>query len=403
MPGLRRARLAGRRLAAGPIRRVVRSSRRRSARIDLSSRVRGAVKATNEPLALQLPRVSDIRSRTLQFVLTDQIESRRGVGREVRRRAQQRIGRSRAPRRPRDDGRTTRDTFEAGRTETRMRWRVLIVVAAVMAAVVPLPPALVERYYSTLLYPSIQRTLTGLSNLTNVALLDALIAAALAVWVLLFLRDVMVRPGRTARRPLVRLRVADRDGGGLFLPAVPRHLGVELPSPAAGPEARARRGIGLAAGRRGSRDDGGGRDEPALPDRGRSRAGSRAQTRRSRWSGHLRTLSGCWVRPRRPARGVRSTRWLNWYFRRAAIDGMTDPYFLETLVLDGAPAGGTADRHRPRVGASGRYADEGEANFVGWLACLQGVAAGPLQRMAVSLQPDGRWTALVRAVAHRRR
>lgn len=96
-----------------------------------------------------------------------------------------------------------------------MRWRVLILVAAVMAAVVPLPPALVERYYSTLLYPSIQRTLTGLSNLTTLALLDALIAAALAVWVLLFVRDVMVR-GRTARRPLVRLVLRTATAAACF-------------------------------------------------------------------------------------------------------------------------------------------------------------------------------------------
>ena len=88
-----------------------------------------------------------------------------------------------------------------------MRWRVLVVAVAGLAAVVPLPPDLVERYYSTLLYPWIQRTLTGLSNLTELALLDLLIAAAATMWLALLVRDVLTRRGRRARRPLIRLVV----------------------------------------------------------------------------------------------------------------------------------------------------------------------------------------------------
>ena len=317
-----RARLARRRLAAaGPTRRVAGVLAGAASWIDLSSRVRGPSRRRMSRSSLRLPRLSGIRSRNPLAVRPERTGYciwRRGIGREVRPGARQRTGRSAgAPPSSRRTAAPPGTPSEAGRTETRMRWRVLIVAAAVMAAVVPLPPALVERYYSTLLYPSIQRTLTGLSNLTNLALLDALIAAALAVWVLLFLRDVMVRPGRTARRPLVRLRAADRDGGGLFLPAVPRHLGVELPSPAAGPEARARRGICLAAGCRRSRDDGGCRDEPPLPNRGPNWAGWRAPgIRRPHWSSHLRRtwdLGRCRVRPRRLGPGHPKHTWLNWY------------------------------------------------------------------------------------------
>ena len=57
-----------------------------------------------------------------------------------------------------------------------MRWRVLLFVPLASRRCAAYRPAVVERYYSTLLYPSIQRTLTGLSNLTGVALLDVLIA-----------------------------------------------------------------------------------------------------------------------------------------------------------------------------------------------------------------------------------
>ena len=63
---------------------------------------------------------------------------------------------------------------------------------------------------------------------------------------------------------------------------------------------------------------------------------------------------------------------LNLYFRRAIVDGMTDPMFLETLVVsDLLPF------ERPIVTAHewahlAGYNDEGEANFVGWLSCMRG-------------------------------
>ena len=62
---------------------------------------------------------------------------------------------------------------------------------------------------------------------------------------------------------------------------------------------------------------------------------------------------------------------LNFYFRRAVVDGMTDPFFLETLVVsDLLPL------ERPFVTAHewahlAGYNDEGEANFVGWLTCMR--------------------------------
>src|SRR5438094_588193 len=61
----------------------------------------------------------------------------------------------------------------------------------------------------------------------------------------------------------------------------------------------------------------------------------------------------------------------DFYFRRAAVDGMTDPYFLETLV-----ASDLLPFERPFVVAHewshlAGYADESEANFVGWLTCVR--------------------------------
>ena len=62
---------------------------------------------------------------------------------------------------------------------------------------------------------------------------------------------------------------------------------------------------------------------------------------------------------------------LDLYFRRAGVDGMTDPFFLETLV-----ATSLLPFERPMIASHewahlAGIADEGEANFVAWLACLR--------------------------------
>ena len=68
---------------------------------------------------------------------------------------------------------------------------------------------------------------------------------------------------------------------------------------------------------------------------------------------------------------------LDWYFRRTATDGMTDPYFLETLISTSL-----LPFERPFVVAHewshlAGMAQEGEANFLAWLACVH--ASPPAQ------------------------
>jgi hypothetical protein len=83
-----------------------------------------------------------------------------------------------------------------------------------------------------------------------------------------------------------------------------------------------------------------------------------------------RALGTPWqARPARPKTTI-----FDLYFRRAGVAGMTDPYFLETLV-----ASDLLPFERPLVIAHewshlAGINDEGEANFVGWVTCMQASA-----------------------------
>jgi hypothetical protein len=72
--------------------------------------------------------------------------------------------------------------------------------------------------------------------------------------------------------------------------------------------------------------------------------------------------------------GVPKRSLLSWYFERAAIDGMTNPFGLEVIVQ---PQLLPFERHAVIAHEWAHlagYASEDEANFVGWLICLQGDA-----------------------------
>ena len=106
----------------------------------------------------------------------------------------------------------------------------------------------------------------------------------------------------------------------------------------------------------------------------------------------LKTMPGI-ERPAIPARPKRTL--LDPYFRAVGIDGMTDPFFLETLVVRGL-----LPFEEPFVIAHewshlAGFTDEGEANFVGWLTCLRGSESGKysgwlfLYSQAVASLPSG--------------
>ena len=222
-----------------------------------------------------------------------------------------------------------------------------------------------------------QRIVTPLSNLVPFALLD--VAAR---------RGHRRLAGRTStrvirvRRPLAGAADASSCTLAVFtggaLSGLPAAVGPELPPRAARRKAGVRRSrghprsalsdwpprpCGLRQRRATSRRMRQHADGPALPRRLPTRS----------------ALLGA-ADSRNPA--CRSDRCSVSYFRWAAIDGMTDPFFLEVIVNpDVLPV------ERPFVLAHewahlAGYADESEANFVAWLTCVQRRRAGPLQRLA---------------------
>lgn len=243
-----------------------------------------------------------------------------------------------------------------------MKLRVALVVMALALALVPLPAAAIERWYSQGVYPTVQTFVTTGSNLLPIALLDVAAILLLVLGTVRVRRVVGWRPrlgwvvtrlvaaaavayitfvllwGLNYRRERLEAKVA-YDGS-----RVTRSALVRLANDAVG-----RANTGHAAARAQSLD---------MPSLERT------------FNDVVLALGAP-----RPARvGVPKLSLLSPYFRRAAIDGMTDPWFLEIII--------NSDLlliERPFVLAHewahlAGYAHESEANFVAWLTCRRGDA-----------------------------
>jgi hypothetical protein len=248
-----------------------------------------------------------------------------------------------------------------------------ILAVAGAAVVVPLPASMIEHVYSGRFYPVLQRFLTPFSNLVPFALLDVVIVGVPAIWCALVVRDIR-RSSHRARacgRWALRTAVAVAMAYLIFLVTWGlnyRRLPLEqkLQYDANGVTADAARDAArLAASRLNALHASAhaGVDAPGDIDPSLAAAFSRAMQELG--------ASGA-TGPARPKRSV-----LDLYFRPAAVAGMTDPFFLETLVeSDLLPV------ERPLVVAHewshlAGFADEGEANFAGWLTCT--LAGAPAQ------------------------
>ena len=257
----------------------------------------------------------------------------------------------------------------------RRRWAgIAIVVSATLTWWAPVPPEVVERHYSTRVYLGLQHALTSASNQVPFALLDLLLAAAVALWIALAWRDI--RRSATAVRaagPIgVRTIVWCAAASLIFFATWGlNYRRMRLIDKLPYDESAVTADAALAAAR-------------LTVDRlNRLHAPAHA----SGWPppravdaplaiGFARALRDVRVPPSivvaRPKRTI-----LDWYFRRAGVAGMTDPFFLETLVASDA-----LPFERPFVVAHewshlAGLTDEGDANFVGWLACMR--AGAPAQ------------------------
>jgi Protein of unknown function (DUF3810) len=249
-------------------------------------------------------------------------------------------------------------------------------IAAAVAAIAPWPETGVERWYSTGIYPMLQQPVTWMSNRVPFALADVALVAATVVWLVIAVTDL--RDAGRHRVGAALLRITGRTVvavaaiylaflgmWGLNYRRVPleRKLGFE----AGALTAEAARSATLVAvshvNALHARAHEAGWPEGDRIDPSLARALSEV-ARDLGAPGH--TIPG------RPKHTL-----LNLYFRPAAVDGATDPFFLETLL-----ASELLPFERPFVIAHewshlAGFADEGEANFMGWLMCAR--ADGPAQ------------------------
>lgn len=237
---------------------------------------------------------------------------------------------------------------------------------ALGAALVPLPPQQVERWYSTALYPRIQHVVTSATNHVPIALLDPAGGALLVLFLALLvararrrgLRHAVARGAVSILTAAAVLYLCFLALWGLNYRRVPLEAKLDYDRARITREAAiAFAGAAVATVNRGYASA----HEAPPDDVPLARGFAEAQ----RMLGASRLAV-----PGMPKRSL-----LSLYFRRAAIDGMTDPFFLEIILnTDVLPV------ERPFVLAHewahlAGYADESEANFVAWLACARGDAA----------------------------
>ena len=251
--------------------------------------------------------------------------------------------------------------------------KFLALAAATALALAPLPRRTVESVYAHRVYPVVQPRLTALTNRTPFAWFDVLVlvggGAIIAIWV------VRLRRGR---QRLIR------TVGGLMLDTATIAAVVYLWFLAAWGLNYRREPLSASLDFQ----------EERITRENLRQLGSRgveslnmlyAEAHARGWPdldnvrGSLapafdlaqQELAATWrAEPGIPKRSV-----LNFYFTRVSIDGMTAPFFLETLANQSLlPFERPATIAHEWAHLAG-YADESEASFLGWLVCMRGSPA----------------------------
>jgi hypothetical protein len=251
-----------------------------------------------------------------------------------------------------------------------VKGRLLLGAVVAGCALAPIPPSFVEHAYSGGVYPPVQHVLTGVSNRVPFALIDPIALAAIALWILFAWRDARRHSlPRALTRVAVRtvtwlaaLYLAFLCAWGLNYRRVPLVDRLQFDAARVSPES-ARDLARTAVDQVNALHDAAHANPSAAEGIDIQLAAAFARTQRD--------LGATWSAvPGRPKRTL-----LDAYFLRAGVDGMTDPFFLETLI-----ASDLLPIERPLIVAHewahlAGITDEGEANFAGWLTCLRGTAA----------------------------
>ena len=254
-----------------------------------------------------------------------------------------------------------------------MVFRVVVIALALVAGLAPIDSHLVERWYSTGVYPVVQRVLTPVSNLLPFAVLDVLAVGAFGVAVVVLVRSVLRARRKKTWKPVLATFAALITSGAVIYLSFLALWGLNY------------RRVSMAERLVLDRDQA---SSQAILELGRM---SVAQLnllhqpahaegwRTSPWRerGMVNAYESVLVRlsdatPAVPGRLKSSL--LGPYFRWATVDGMMNPFGLEAIANpDLLPF------EKPFVAAHewahlAGYADESEASFVGFLTCIRAAA-----------------------------
>jgi hypothetical protein len=238
-----------------------------------------------------------------------------------------------------------------------------------MIAVTPLPRHTVERVYARGVYAAVQPALTSASNVTSIAWFDiALVAVSVVVIALLLVRWRARKRGWLRAFGTFAVDIAALAAllylwflvaWGLNYQREPLRVQLDFEQSRITREALrelAARDVAFLN-----------RQYTDAHKQGWAEYDRTADLLSAPFATAQRELGMEWrAAPGRPKRSL-----IDLYLRRASIDGMTDPFFLETLGNQGL-----LPFERPFVVAHewshlAGYADESEANFVGWLICMR--------------------------------
>ncbi len=239
-----------------------------------------------------------------------------------------------------------------------------MVLAAIAAFLLPIPRSFIERWYSAGFYLHVQHLLTRASNLVPFALFDVLIVATIAAWAMLAFRDMRRKSWQgIAWRTIAwaaALYLAFLLLWGLNYRRVPLTERLQYDAQAVTAEAALALANTAIDRLNTLHDEAHARGWAPLGSIESPLADAFARVQRDLGNGN----------PAIPARPKRTL--LNPFFRRSGVEGMTDPYFLETLIESGALPFERPMDIAHEWGHLAGYGDESEASFVGWLTCLHG-------------------------------